>query len=108
MFDLEKAVLYYQYALHQLTSPISLRVRAGRAVINGCAINSNWQQAYQASEITASLIPKLTPRSFENSDKQYMRLCRESNITLICFIPELSMIERADAKVGPALRQPPS
>jgi hypothetical protein len=41
-------------------------------LINACAITSDCQQAYKASEIPIPLVAKLTLRSLENSDKQHM------------------------------------
>jgi tetratricopeptide (TPR) repeat protein len=72
LVDLEEAISYYQHALRQLTSPTIRRIAAGRHVLKYCAIISDWQQAYEASQIAVNLIPKLTSRSLENSDKQYM------------------------------------
>ena len=72
MADLEEAILCYQSALSQPSSPTNVRIITGRRVLDACAIISDWQKAVQASEITINLIPKSTSRSLENSDKQHL------------------------------------
>ncbi|MCJ1242699.1 hypothetical protein MMC14_010708 [Varicellaria rhodocarpa] len=72
MADLEEAILCCQSALSQPSSPTNVRIITGRRVLDACAIISEWQKAVQASEITINLIPKLTSRSLENSDKQHI------------------------------------
>jgi tetratricopeptide (TPR) repeat protein len=63
--DLEEAISYHQAALRQLNSSIITRIVAGEEVIKYCAMISDWQQAFEASEIAIHLIPKLISRSFE-------------------------------------------
>jgi hypothetical protein len=72
MADLEEAISCNQYALRQVTSSTITRVLAGREVLRYCAITSDWQQAYEALDIAVHLVPNLTSRSLENSDKQHI------------------------------------
>ena len=71
MADLEEAISYYQTALRQSNSSTLTRISAGKGVLRSCIINSDWQQAYEASEIIIPLVAKLPSRSLENSDKQH-------------------------------------
>ncbi|MCJ1324082.1 hypothetical protein MMC10_000744 [Thelotrema lepadinum] len=72
MADLEKAVSNYQFALRQPNSLTITRITASRGALTSCAVIKHWEQAYNVSEIAVDLIPKLTFRSLENSDKQHM------------------------------------
>jgi tetratricopeptide (TPR) repeat protein len=72
MADLEEAVAFHQFALNHVTSPTIERIWSGQEVLRCCPITSHWQQAYEASDIAIHLIPKLTSRPLENSDKQHM------------------------------------
>jgi hypothetical protein len=69
--DLQEATSCYNSALHQVTSNIATRIRAGRGVLINAAKTFNWKQAYEASTLAVSLVPKVIPRSLENSDKQH-------------------------------------
>jgi tetratricopeptide (TPR) repeat protein len=70
--DHEGALSRFQSALHEPNSPTIDRIAGGIAVLQICATTSDWQQACDASEIAVHLIPKLTSRSLENSDRQHM------------------------------------
>jgi tetratricopeptide (TPR) repeat protein len=70
MADLEQAIACHQSALRHLPSSTMTRITAGRGVLKCCAAVSDWQQAYEAAEVAVQLVPKLTPRSLENRDKQ--------------------------------------
>jgi len=70
--DLEEAVLHYQSALRHSNTSISTRIFAGIEVLRCCAIISDWQQACEGSAIAVHLIPQLTARSLENTDKQHI------------------------------------
>ncbi|KAL3429257.1 CHAT domain-containing protein [Aspergillus tetrazonus] len=70
--DLEEAITCHQSALCQLNASTIHRIVAGRAVIRLCAIRKEWQRALTAVEIAIDLVPKLTLRSLEISDKQHM------------------------------------
>ena len=72
MADLDTAIQRSQEALDQSSSPVRNRLNAGRRLLVEHAKAGNWAQAYQAASITVSLVPLLTPRSLEISDKQYL------------------------------------
>lgn len=72
MADLEEAVSYYQIALHQSSSPTFHRVIAGERILALYVTLSRWQQAYDDSSIAVHLIPRMTLRSLENSDRQHV------------------------------------
>ncbi|KAK4862076.1 hypothetical protein LT330_003214 [Penicillium expansum] len=69
--DIDEAIACHHDALHQGNTSTIHRIVAGRAVIKFCATRQDWLQAYTAAETAVDLIPKLTLRSLENSDKQY-------------------------------------
>ncbi|KAL4864731.1 CHAT domain-containing protein [Aspergillus spectabilis] len=66
------AISHQQSALQQQTSFITTRIQAGRYALRSLAILSNWQQGYEVADIAVHLIPRLTSRSLENSDKQHL------------------------------------
>ncbi|KAF7502933.1 hypothetical protein GJ744_004809 [Endocarpon pusillum] len=70
--DLEIAIQRYQEALDHSSSFINNRLRSGRLLLTLHAQAGNWPQAYQAASKTVSLVPLLTPRSLETSDKQHL------------------------------------
>ncbi|KAH8736103.1 CHAT domain-containing protein [Ilyonectria robusta] len=70
--DFEAITAQYQAALCHSSSVASTRITAGRKVLRCYANKLRWQQAYDASAIAVPLIPKLTLRSLENSDKQHI------------------------------------
>ncbi|KAF3481532.1 uncharacterized protein GIQ15_04291 [Arthroderma uncinatum] len=70
--DLEDALTYHQSALCQPNSSTITRILAGREAFRHFAIISNWQKAYEVSDIALHLLPELTSRSLENSDKQHI------------------------------------
>ncbi|KAK2731046.1 hypothetical protein FQN57_003707 [Myotisia sp. PD_48] len=72
MSDLEEAIHYHQLALDQQASLITARLAAGTQVLRSYAAISKWQHAYKAAHFTIPLVPKLTSRSLETTDKQYM------------------------------------
>ena len=72
MADLDTAIQRSQEALDQSSSPVRNRLDAGRRLLVEHAKAGNWAQAYQAASVTVSLVPLLTPRSLEISDKQYL------------------------------------
>ncbi|KAK9311150.1 CHAT domain-containing protein [Lipomyces starkeyi] len=69
--ELEDATSCHHLALHQVTSNIITRIQAGRQVLINSAKTLDWKQAYEASSLAVSLVPKAIPRSLENSDKQH-------------------------------------
>ncbi|KAL5319062.1 hypothetical protein ACEPPN_014132 [Leptodophora sp. 'Broadleaf-Isolate-01'] len=66
--DRQNAIAYYQVALHQANSYTLSRIWAGRGVLQ---CSSDWQQAYTAASIAVGLVPRLSPRSLQNSDRQH-------------------------------------
>ncbi|KAH6646598.1 CHAT domain-containing protein [Truncatella angustata] len=68
--DIKEAALHCDQALRQKNSFIVQRVRAGMLAVNYHSLTSNWAAACEAGSIVVPLLPKLTPRSFETSDKQ--------------------------------------
>ncbi|KAG2413389.1 hypothetical protein HFD88_002578 [Aspergillus terreus] len=70
--DLDEAISCHHGALYQENASTIHRIVAGRAVIKLCASRQDWLQGYTAAETALDLVPKLTMRSLENSDKQYM------------------------------------
>lgn len=54
-----------------LSSPRN-RLRSGYSLLALYADSQNWPLAYEAASATVSLIPLLTPRSLEHSDKQHL------------------------------------
>lgn len=71
MINLEIAIQRFQEALDHSSSPINNRLDSGRALFTWHAEVKNWFQAYQAAFKTVSLVPQLTPRSLDTSDKQH-------------------------------------
>ncbi|KUL81295.1 hypothetical protein ZTR_09390 [Talaromyces verruculosus] len=69
--DLEEATSCHNSVLCQATSSIAIRIQAGRYVLINAASVLHWRQAYEASSLAVSLVPKVIPRAPENSDKQY-------------------------------------
>ncbi|KAL3429841.1 CHAT domain-containing protein [Aspergillus tetrazonus] len=70
--DFNAAIAYYESALHQPTALASSRIQAGNNVLQYCAATLDWQHGYEAAHMAVNLIPRLTPRSLETSDKQHM------------------------------------
>ena len=74
MADLETAIQRFQEALNHSSAPVTDRLKAGRMLLTLHANTQKWLQAYQAASKTLSLVPRLTPRSLEISDKQHLLL----------------------------------
>ncbi|KAI0404521.1 hypothetical protein F4802DRAFT_220169 [Xylaria palmicola] len=85
--DQERSLSAFQSALKSPSSPAIDRIdciAGGIVVLSICAWNSDWGQAYKAAEAAVHLIPKLTSRSLENSDRlhilnQVVRAILEAN-----------------------------
>ncbi|KAI3571794.1 CHAT domain-containing protein [Fusarium oxysporum f. sp. albedinis] len=71
MADLEEAKECFLAALHHSASLMSVRVAAGRRLLSYPAILQD-RQAYAIAKTTIDLIPLLTPRSLQNSDKRHL------------------------------------
>jgi tetratricopeptide (TPR) repeat protein len=70
--DLEAAMQNYELALAQTSSPIINRIKAGIQILELSSAHSSWRRAFEASATAVGLIPQLSMRSLENSDKQFM------------------------------------
>ncbi|CAH0057443.1 unnamed protein product [Clonostachys solani] len=70
--DLEAAMQNYELALAQTSSPIINRIKAGIQILELSSAHSSWRRAFEASATAVELIPQLSMRSLENSDKQFM------------------------------------
>ncbi|KAJ8107234.1 hypothetical protein OPT61_g9005 [Boeremia exigua] len=70
--DLKAAILHYRDALRQSNSAALDRVLAGRNVLPYHVAAMDWQKAFEDSAIAINLVPRLTPRSLENSDKLHL------------------------------------
>ncbi|KAF7503721.1 hypothetical protein GJ744_003346 [Endocarpon pusillum] len=70
--DLQRAIRCHQSALRQANAHLVTRIEAGIDVLQCCALNSDWQQAYEALYVAVGLVPMLTLRSLPNSDKQHL------------------------------------
>ncbi|KAH7150158.1 CHAT domain-containing protein [Dactylonectria estremocensis] len=62
----------YQEALRDAHSVAGPRIRAGRRLMLYYADTQQWQRAYEASAVAVPLIPELTFRSLQNTDKQHI------------------------------------
>ena len=70
--DLQAAILCHQTALHQHSSSTINRIASGLELLALSANNSDWEQAYKASDTAVHLLNFLAPRDLEISDKQHM------------------------------------
>ncbi|ETS86569.1 hypothetical protein PFICI_00397 [Pestalotiopsis fici W106-1] len=70
MPDFEAAIRHYQDALHHRVSPLRHRILSGEKLVTLYADAHDWQSAYHTADVTISLIPALTSRSLQTSDKQ--------------------------------------
>ncbi|KAI3321054.1 hypothetical protein HD806DRAFT_504428 [Xylariaceae sp. AK1471] len=70
--DFEEAKVHLHSALLKTNAATITRIQAGQALLMACISAKDWQQAYNASNIAIHLIPRLTSRSLENSDKQHV------------------------------------
>ena len=72
--DLDTAIQRFQEALDHATPLAMDRLRAGRILLRLYADTKNWADAFQTAYKTVSVVPLLTPRSLEASDKQRLLL----------------------------------
>lgn len=72
MADLEEGKQCFMSALNQSTSIVSHRITAGRYFLSSPAVLQDQQQAYSISKRTVDLIPLLTARSLQNTDKRHL------------------------------------
>ncbi|KAI3325019.1 TPR-like protein [Xylariaceae sp. AK1471] len=66
--DYQDSVVYYQAALNQANSYTLSRIWAGKRMLR---FTQDLQQAYAAASLTVSLVPRLSSRSLQNSDRQH-------------------------------------
>jgi hypothetical protein len=69
---LEESTYYHHSALHQTPSNILNQIQGSTGILLNSAKLLNWKQAFDASSLAISLVPKMIPRALENSDKQHM------------------------------------
>ncbi|KAH8697307.1 CHAT domain-containing protein [Talaromyces proteolyticus] len=69
---IKEITAHLQSVLRQRNAEVITRIQAARAVLPACASTLHWEQAYEVANVAISLVPKLTPRSLENSDKQHV------------------------------------
>ncbi|CAH0015676.1 unnamed protein product [Clonostachys rhizophaga] len=69
--DLNYSTQLYQKALDSSASPVLDRIHGSSILLLIYGQAENWAQAYEAAYTTTSLIPQITQRSLENSDKQH-------------------------------------
>lgn len=72
MADLEEAKTLFLIALNLNVSPVRHRLQAGRRLLLSSTILQDIQEAYEAAQTAIRLIPLLTPRSLQNTDKQHL------------------------------------
>ncbi|KAL7798568.1 CHAT domain-containing protein [Trichoderma ceciliae] len=70
--DLQQSIRLLQKVLDFDASPMRIRFLAGRDLLGLHARVRNWSQAHQAASQTLSLLPFLTPRFLDTSDKQQL------------------------------------
>jgi hypothetical protein len=70
MADLDTATQRFQEALDHSSSPANNRLISGKILLALHADAKNWPEAFQTASKTVSLVPLLTPRALETSDKQ--------------------------------------
>ncbi|RYP55468.1 hypothetical protein DL770_010906 [Monosporascus sp. CRB-9-2] len=70
--NLETAIQLFQDALNHSSSPTLDRLAPGRNLLTLYSETGNWSLAYLAASTAVSLVPRLTPRSLENPDKQHL------------------------------------
>ncbi|KAH6887034.1 CHAT domain-containing protein [Thelonectria olida] len=69
--DREEAIFCHRASLAQSNSPTTTRIDAGISLFQFYARANEWLDAYETAVVAVPLIPKLTPRSLQNSDKQH-------------------------------------
>ncbi|KAI9684131.1 MAG: hypothetical protein M1829_003401 [Trizodia sp. TS-e1964] len=70
MADLEAAIQQFKEALDGSFSLVGYRLNSGTMLLALYADDKNWLEAFQTAVKTIHLVPLLTPRSLEASDKQ--------------------------------------
>ncbi|KAI1825596.1 CHAT domain-containing protein [Xylaria intraflava] len=76
--DSESSQKCHLEALHHASSPIQDRIIAGRQLLSSSAIlgdqadQKRRQRAYEIAQASVQLVPLLTPRSLQNTDKEHL------------------------------------
>ncbi|EFY88848.1 TPR Domain containing protein [Metarhizium acridum CQMa 102] len=70
--DRDLAIQQYKDGLYHVPSHIEDRLRCSAELLTLCLVSGDWELASRAASDAVSLIPLLTPRFLENSDKQYL------------------------------------
>lgn len=70
--ELNECSRCYQEAWNCLTSPPSIRIKAARNAANILAQCSRWEESSSLLEKAIRLLPKVSSRSLERDDQQYM------------------------------------
>ncbi|CCD51204.1 hypothetical protein BofuT4_P085660.1 [Botrytis cinerea T4] len=70
--DLETAIQHFTKSIDQISSPVRARLRSSKILLELYAVGTSWSSAYQVASKSLLLIPLLTPRSLQNSDKQHL------------------------------------
>ncbi|KAI0023062.1 CHAT domain-containing protein [Xylariomycetidae sp. FL0641] len=70
--DLPRAILCWEEALYQINAPLAVRMDASVALLQACAVTSEWHRAYKALHTAVEFLPLLTARSHKTEDKQYL------------------------------------
>ncbi|UPK96901.1 hypothetical protein LCI18_007836 [Fusarium solani-melongenae] len=63
----EEAIACFNSALRQPNAPTLCRIQACMSLLS---INPDWKESLEAAKLVMGLLPRLTPRSLDNEDKQ--------------------------------------
>ncbi|KAI1376538.1 CHAT domain-containing protein [Hypoxylon crocopeplum] len=73
--DLEESVKsaksHLVLALGDSNVPIGIRINAGKTLTAMCGLTNDWQQAYETANCMAALVPQVSSKSLETTDRQY-------------------------------------
>lgn len=63
----EEAIVCFNSALRQPNAPTLCRIRVCMSLLS---INPDWKESLEAAKLVMALLPRLTPRSLDNEDRQ--------------------------------------
>ncbi|KAL6399606.1 hypothetical protein AUP68_17011 [Ilyonectria robusta] len=63
----EEAIVCFNSALRQPNAPTLCHIRACMSLLS---INPDWKESLEAAKLVMALLPRLTPRSLDNEDRQ--------------------------------------
>jgi tetratricopeptide (TPR) repeat protein len=69
---LDEAILCHRAASSQANTPIGVRLRATRHLLQSLVLKGDWQTAFESAKGALDLVPQLVLRSLDNQDKQYL------------------------------------